>query len=177
MKVLIGTTNPNKIEGAKEALSNYFKDFEIEGIKVPSGVSEEPVNDDIYKGALNRVNNLINYAKENNIDAQYFLGVESGITNSLGAWGIVSIAVIKDKNGIESFGTSPMFPVPIKYVDEIINTDLCKIMDKLFNQTNVGHGKGGICFLTHGVIDRTHLNKEAFVMALTKYINEEKWKD
>ena len=53
MKVLIGTKNPGKIEGAKLALSNFFKDFEIEGIKVPSNVPDQPVNEDTYNGAKN----------------------------------------------------------------------------------------------------------------------------
>ncbi len=64
MKILIGTKNPGKIEGATEALKNYSDNFEIEGISVSSDVGEEPVNNEIYEGARNRVNNLMNYAKE-----------------------------------------------------------------------------------------------------------------
>ena len=33
MKVLIGTKNPGKIEGAKKALLKYFDDIEIEDRK------------------------------------------------------------------------------------------------------------------------------------------------
>ena len=51
MKVLIGTTNPGKIQGAKEALDVFFKDAEIEGIKVPSNVSDQPVNEETLQGA------------------------------------------------------------------------------------------------------------------------------
>ena len=36
MKVLIGTKNPGKIRGAKEALDKYFNDVEIVGIPVQS---------------------------------------------------------------------------------------------------------------------------------------------
>ena len=32
MKVLIGTKNPGKIEGAKRALAKYFSDVEIVGV-------------------------------------------------------------------------------------------------------------------------------------------------
>ena len=137
MKVLIGTKNPGKIQGAKEALENYFENFDIEGISVSSNVGEEPVNNEIYEGARNRVDNLIKYAEDNNIDAEYFLGVESGITNLLGKWIIVNIAVIKDKNGYESWGTSPAFPVPDRYVEEIISTDLGKVMDKIFQEKDL----------------------------------------
>ena len=176
MKILIGTKNPGKIQGAKEAFENYFKEFEISGIPVSSNVGDEPVNNEIYEGARNRVNNLMSYAEENNIEAEYFLGVESGITNLLGKWIIISIAVIKDKNGYESWGTSPAFPVPDKYVDEIISTDLGKVMDKIFQKNDLRSTKGGISFLTNDVIGRIDQTREAFIMALTQHINEV-WND
>ena len=177
MKVLIGTQNPGKIQGAKEAFERYFENIEIDGIPVSSDVSDEPVNDEIYAGAKNRVNNLIKYAQENNIHADYFLGIESGITNLLGKWVIINIAVIKNKDGYESFGTSPAFPVPDKYVEEIIDTDLGKVMDKIFEQKNIGKSKGGIGFLTHDKITRYDLTRGAFTMALTQFINDDIWKD
>lgn len=176
MKLLIGTRNPGKIQGAKEAFKNYFNEFDIEGISVSSDVSEEPVNNEIYEGARNRVDNLIKYAKDNNLAADYFLGVESGITNLLGKWVIINIAVIKNKFGYESWGTSPAFPVPNKYVNEIINTDLGKVMDNIFKENDLRSGKGGISFLTNDVISRIDMTKEAFVMALIQHINDV-WND
>lgn len=176
MKILIGTKNPGKIEGAKEALKNYFDSFDIEGIPVSSDVSEEPVNEEIYEGARNRVDNLIKYALENDIDTEYFLGIESGITNLLGKWVIINIAVIKDKNGYESWGTSSAFPVPDKYVQEIISTDLGKVMDRIFEQNDLRSSKGGISFVTNGIINRIDLTKEAFIMALTQHTNKV-WND
>lgn len=144
MKALIGTKNPGKIEGATKALSHFFDDVEVIGVPVSSDVSDQPVNSDIYLGALNRVDNLIKYASDNNVDADYFLGIESGITNSLGKWVIINIAVIKDRYGYESFGTSSSLPIPDKYVDEIIKTDFGKVMDRVLTETNLGSGKGGI---------------------------------
>ena len=38
MKILIGTKNPGKIQGAKEAFEKYFEMFEIKGIAVNSDV-------------------------------------------------------------------------------------------------------------------------------------------
>ncbi len=176
MKILIGTKNPCKIQGAKEALENYFDSFDIEGIPVSSDVSEEPVNNEIYEGARNRVDNLRKYAEENNIDAEYFLGIESGITNLLGKWVIINVAVIKDKNGYESWGTSSAFPVPDKYVDEIISTDLGQVMDNIFKQHGLRSGKGGVSILTNSVISRIDMTREAFIMALTQHINKV-WND
>lgn len=176
MKILIGTKNEGKIQGAYNAFEKYYKDISIEGIAVNSGVSDEPVDDEIYIGALNRVNNLIKYSKENSIEADFYIAVESGITNKLGKWMIINIAVIKDKNGFESFGTSSGFPVPEKYIEEIIRTDLGKVMNKIFNQNELRKGKGGISFLTKNEITRIDLTRDAFIMALTQFINDEIWK-
>ena len=177
MKALIATKNQGKIEGAKKALLNYFEHVEIEGIPVPSNVSEQPVNNEIYNGAKNRVKNLKEYAEKNGKQADLYLAVESGITNSLGRWMITNIAVIEDDNGFESYGTSPSFPVPERLVQDIIDTDLSQVMNKIFTEDEERHNKGGgIQLLTHEKISRIDLTQMAFIMALTKYINEDKWK-
>lgn len=177
MKALIATKNQGKIEGAKKALLNYFEHVEIEGIPVPSNVSEQPVNEETYKGAKNRLNNLKKYAKENNIKADFYLAIESGISNKLGNWMIINIAVIEDNEGLESYGASPSFPVPDKYVEEIINTDLSQVMNKIFTVDEERHNKGGaIQLLTHNKISRIDMTEIAIIMALTKYINQNKWK-
>ncbi len=177
MKVLIATKNQGKIEGAKKALLNYLDNIEIEGIPVESNVGEQPVNDEIYNGAKNRVRNLKEYAKKNNIDADLFLSIESGINNVLGRWMITNIAVIEDNNDFESYGTSPSFPVPDRLVNDIINTDLSQVMNKVFTKDDERHNKGGgIQLLTHDRISRIDLTEMAFIMALTKYINDNKWK-
>ena len=177
MKVLIGSTNPGKIEGAKKALENYYKDVEIVGVKVKSNVSDQPVNSDIYKGAKNRADNLIEYAKQNNINADLFMSIESGISNQIGKWIITNIAVIKNKEGFESVGTSASFPVPQKYVDKIIESDLGKVMDEIFSKKDLRSSTGGIGLLTHDVITRIDLNYSAFVMALTQFVNNDIWRD
>lgn len=173
MKVLIATKNQGKIEGAKRALQNYFKNIEIEGVPVESEVSEQPVNDEIYNGAKNRVKNLKAYAQKNNIESDLYLSIESGITNSLGRWMITNIAIIEDNNNFESYGTSPSFPVPDCVVQDIIDTDLSQVMDKIFEKDEERHNNGGgIQLLTHNKITRINLTEMAFIMALTKYINE-----
>lgn len=177
MKVLVATKNNGKIEGAKRALENFFDNVEVQGIPVESNVSEQPVNDEIYKGAKNRVKNLKNYAKENNLMADLYLSIESGINNSLGRWMITNFAVIEDGSNFESYGTSPSFPVPDRLVQDIIDTDLSQVMNKIFEKDEERHNKGGgIQLLTHNKLSRIDLTEMAFIMALTKYINEDNWR-
>ena len=95
----------------------------------------------------------------------------------MGRWLITNIAVIEDNTGFESYGTSPSFPVPERLVQDVIDTNLSQVMDKVFTKDEERHNKGGgIQLLTHGKISRIDLTQMAFIMALTKYINEEKWR-
>lgn len=176
MKILMGTKNPGKIEGARQAFEKYFNDVEIEGISVESEVSNQPINEEIIKGARNRIKNLKEYARKNNIEVDYYVASEAGITDSLGKWIDINLAVIEYSEGIESIGTSQGFPIPDKYVDEIKETELGKVMDKIFKGNGLGKGKGGISFLTKDEISRIDLTRNAFIMALTTFINGEIWR-
>ena len=50
-------------------------------------------------------------------------------------------------------------------------------MNKIFEEDEQRHNKGGgIQLLTHDKISRIDLTEMAFIMALTKYINEGYWK-
>jgi len=176
MKILIATKNPNKIQGAKDAFSHFYKDFEIEGIAVSSDVSEMPINDEIYIGAKNRVKNLKKYCSENNIFADLYISVESGMTNQICDYMITNVAVIEDNEDLHSYGLSASYPVPNKYVDRIINDGLQSVADNLFSTHEIGKKQGAINMITKGVYNRQNLNEQAFLMALTKVINCDLWR-
>jgi len=176
MRALIGSKNQGKIESAKLALSLYFDNVEVIGIATCSNVSEMPVNDEIYIGAKNRLENLKKYAKENNIEADMYLAAESGIEKIYLGWIINNTVVIEDKKGRTSYGIGPQFPVPEKIAQDIIETDLSQVMNKIFGEDKERHNHGGgIQMLTHGEISRIDSTKLAFIMALTKFINDDKW--
>ena len=176
MKILIGTKNPGKIQGAKEAFEKYFDNVEIQGIAVDSEVGDQPFNEKILQGAKNRVKNLKKYAKENKLDIDFYVSSEAGITNLLGEWLDINAVVIEDSKGFQSIGTSQGFPIPNKYIEEIKETELGKVMDKIFNGKELSKGKGGISYLTKDEVSRIDLTRNAFIMALTKHINGDIWR-
>ena len=177
MKVLIGSKNPGKIEGAKRAFLKLFDNVDIVGVCVDSNVPDQPVGKDIYNGARNRVDNLMQWAKDNGETADYFVAIESGITKDLGKWSIVNMAVIKDGSGRESWGNSAGFPVPDKLVEDIINRSLGTVIDELFEKNDLRSSIGGVSYLTHNNISRIDLTEMAFVMALTQFVNGDIWRD
>lgn len=176
MKILMGTKNPGKIEGARQAFEKYFDNVEIEGISVESEVGNQPFNEEILQGAKNRIKNLKKYANNNNIKADFYIASEAGITNLLGEWIDINAVVIEDSKGFQSIGTSQGFPIPDKYIDEIKETELGRVMDRIFKGKELGKGKGGIGFLTKDEVTRIDLTRNAFIMALTRFINEDLWR-
>ena len=83
---------------------------------------------------------------------------------------------MESKEGLQSVGTSQGFPIPNKYIEEIKETELGKVMDKIFSGKELGKGKGGISFLTKDEVSRIDLTRNAFIMALTKHINGDIWR-
>ncbi len=177
MKVLIASKNLGKIEGAEIAFSTYFNDVEVIGYDIKSDVSEQPLNEEIYQGAYNRVDNLIKYANLNELKADYYIAVESGLTNLLGKWSVVSVAIIKDKDSQIGFGTSAAYPIPEKYIEDILNTQMSTVMQQVFKDRNIRVYNGVIHHISHGKFNRVELNKQAFMMALTNFINADLWSD
>lgn len=176
MKILMGTKNPGKIKGAKKAFLKYFDNVEIEGVKTDSEVGDQPFDKEILQGAKNRVKNLKIYAQENNIKADFYIASEAGVTNLLGDWIDINAAVIESSDGLQSIGISQGFEIPEKYIEEIRESELGKVMDKIFSGVDLGKGKGGISYLTKDEVSRIDLTESAFIMALIKHINGELWK-
>ena len=175
MRILMGTKNQGKIEGVKRAFERYFENVEIEGIAVDSEVGAQPINKEIIVGARNRVKNVKEYAKKHNLEADYYVASEAGITNLLDDWIDINAVVIENKEGKQSVGTSQGFPIDEKYIDEITSTELGKVMDKIFKGNGLNTGKGGISILTHDEISRIDLTENACMMALIRYINKGIW--
>ena len=74
MKIVIASTSEKKVNAVKKAFTN-FKDIEIVTIKAPSGVNEQPMNEETLKGAHNR----LHYARKDVPDADIYISIENGI--------------------------------------------------------------------------------------------------
>jgi non-canonical (house-cleaning) NTP pyrophosphatase len=103
--------------------------------------------------------------------------IEAGITNYFFKWININIAVVMDKDGNESMGTGQAFPIPDKYLKEIQENGLGILMDRIFNGVELAKSVGGVSYITHQTISRIDITKDAFIMAMTKFINDDIWSD
>lgn len=173
MKVLIGSQNPVKIDAVRDAFSRYFMDVETISINVNSGVPEQPVEEDTFKGAENRVMELRRINEEENIGADIFVGIEGGIKKCYSRWFSFGAICVMDKNGRTGFGTSPHFQIPDDVKDELLKgVELGTIIDKLAGDDNTKQRDGSIGFFTKGRMGRKDLYVPGIVVAMVPFLNE-----
>ncbi len=169
MKVCVASENPVKLAAVKEAFLNFFDEVSIIGIKVDSGVPEQPVQEETFIGAKNRAVKLL----EQNLEAEYFVGVEGGIAKYFNRWFAFGCMYIVDKNGRDFFGTSPHFELPEKVVEKLLKgEELGDVIDKITGDKNSKQKGGAIGFLSNGVMDRKELYISGLINALVPFLNK-----
>ena len=175
IKILIGSNNKAKIEGAKLAFEKYFSDFEIISKDISSGVNAQPINEEILLGARNRIKGL----KELNINNIYFyISSEAGLISIGDLYVNINMGVIEDINGYESIGTSQGYMIPKNKIELVKEKTLGVVLDETFNGINLNRNKGGINYLTLGEVNRIQLVRDSFILALVPFLeqNQKIWK-
>ncbi len=170
VKVIVGSQNPLKIKGVEKAFSQYFDKVYVQGVEVDSGVSKQPFNADVVKGAINRALRAYDESYD------FSVGVEAGLfslknTNT----GFLDFQVAAIYNGFKiSIGFGPGFEYPPMVIEEVLKgQEVGVVMEKLTNIKNIGKKFGAIYFLTKGVISRDELTRIAVTMALIPWINKD----
>lgn len=174
MKVLVGSENPVKIEAVKKAFSHYFSNVKVEGFKVDSKVSDQPISEETFDGAENRALALTLINRERKEDADFFVGLESGIINLHLKWFTFGVVCVIDKLGRESFGTSMMFELPKFIVKQLLErVELGKVMDSITEEENTKQKGGAAGFFTKGIINREKLYVDGVISALIPILNKD----
>ncbi|MEF8832394.1 MAG: pantetheine-phosphate adenylyltransferase [Candidatus Thermoplasmatota archaeon] len=162
VRVYLGSENPVKKRGVREALSDYF-DLEMVCEEI-EGVEEQPFNEDIIKGAKKR-------AKVPE-DFDYGVGVESGIVQTEDQSISLEYVAIKDRFGFTSTGHGPGFPIPEGWINELKSgVALGKKMKAIFE--NRSEKIGAVGLLTEGQVDREDCIKSACFMAMIPRLKSE----
>jgi len=174
MKILVGSKNPVKIKSVEEAFSLYFQNFSVEGIEVNSGVPVQPINDETYIGAQNRAARLKEMSEVQNLDADFFVGIEGGIAKLFNRWFAFGCMCIIDKENNVGFGNSPNFELPDMIVKKLLTgSELGRVMDEILNQQNTKQKQGAIGFFTNGVMNRKELYVEGLKVAIIPFLHKD----
>lgn len=175
MKIIIASKNPVKIQATLQAFRAMFptESFEIEGVRVPSGVSAQPMSDqETWIGAVNRIEN----AKIHHPNADYWVGIEGGIIRhgnemETFAWIIIQSPTLQGKARTCGFFLPPKVTALVEEGYELGHAD-----DMVFGASNSKQTSGASGLLTGNVITRMTLYQPAVVLALIPFRNKALYK-
>lgn len=184
--IIIASKNPVKIQAAREGFARMFPEetFQVQGVSVPSGVSDQPFTDqETLRGALNRAANARRLCPQ----ADYWAGIEGGIEDStvngemtagMTAFAWTVILGAEDGAGAEGTrvgkGRTGAFFLPPR-VAELVRAgkELGEADDIVFGRTNSKQENGAVGLLTGDVIDRAGFYVPAVILALIPFKNKE----
>ena len=171
IKIIVASKNPVKLDAVKEGLSAFIPEaFELTGISVESGVSDQPMSDeDTLSGAENRVRNSMLLYPE----SDFFIGVEGGVENT--PTGLMAFAWVVISNGKKTGkARTATFMLPPR-VTELIHEgyELGDADDIVFAKSNSKQQNGAVGLLTKDVISRKSLYLPAVQMAFIPFLNPE----
>ena len=172
MKIAVGSTNPVKIQAVKEVFEEIFRDIEVVGIEVDSGVSNQPFNEEAIKGAINRAKNVLKL-----INTDYSVGIEGGVINLGKKWYNLGFIAIIDKEGKIGTGTSGWFECPPNILEKLEKgKELGEVMDEMTGRKDVKKQEGAIGVFTRGKVSRKDLYKHGILMALVPFLSPKVFK-
>ena len=171
MVIAVGSTNSTKIDPVREVFSHHFPSVSVKGVKVSSGVPEQPTNINVtFTGALNRAQNALKKVRS----AHYGVGIEGGMHRYKHGWFESSMVVIIDRNGKVGIGSSGGFVLPSRIIKDIeTGKTLEESMDGLFNTRNIGEIVGTSGVFTRGLVTRTEGVKHGVAFALSRFLHDE----
>jgi len=174
MKILVGSKNPTKLDAVKESFAMYYNDdLEVTGISVDSDISDQPLGNETFEGANNRAKALEKINKEQNLRADFFVGIEGGVIEFDDKNFNSNMACVISKDGKVGFGVSPVYQLPNSVKDKLIQgIELGTVIDEITSQKKSGYKDGAIDFFSKGKINRKEMTKLALIMALIPIINE-----
>ncbi len=169
IKIVVGSRNPVKIRCVRNVFSKYFKNIEIVGEEVRSGVSFQPkTEEETIIGAQSRAAAIFRKHKPD-----FGIGIEGGtqyINKKLYTFAWICI---KSKKGKIGLGRTASFPLP-KKIEKIIRSgkELGEANDILFGVENSKQKMGAVGLLSKDRLNRTKLYEQGVICALLPFLNQ-----
>ncbi len=171
-KIVTASESPVKNQAVKDAFTEVFKKKELTFLStsVPSGVSDQPKNnEETFAGAKNRAEN----AKTKIQDADFWVGIEGGIEKIKNETRAFAWIYIISDNKTGKAKTASFF-LPKKITDLLDKGyELGEADDIIFNKKDSKKKNGAVGILTKNNVSRAQYYKQAVVLALIPFINNE----
>ena len=171
-KVVVGSTNPTKVDSTRAAFQAVWLDetFEVTGVKAESGVSDQPMSEEeTIRGAKNRARAAMLQAK-----ADYAVGLEGGLWKINGDWFESGWVAVLDSTGNFGIGSTPVIEMPPRLLEKILaGQELGDVMDEVTGRQDVAKAEGFFGIMSNGALGRTAALKDGVIFALGRFVRPE----
>ena len=171
MIVAVGTKNPAKIEGIKQAFARYYPELELRPVDSAAVAKAQPRGlEEMASGATARANFALSKA-----GGDFGVGVEAGIFNIGDVYFDNQVAAVIDKSGKVSLGHSAGFPLPKEAMERLFKDgrELERWAEEVSGIDQIGDKGGIIHYLTKGKISRTDLTAQCVTTALVPWLHRD----
>ncbi|GAA0484630.1 DUF84 family protein [Salinibacillus aidingensis] len=147
MKIIVGSTNPAKLNAVKKA----FSDIDVEGFEVETRVSSQPYSDEeTLEGAINRAKECVKIEK-----GVIGIGLEGGVMEFEDRIYLCNWGSLIDEQGNVFTAGGARIPLP----DEIRRglekgKELGDLMDEYTQKQEIRKNEGAIGIFTHQQVSR-----------------------
>jgi len=164
--VVLGSVNRAKIAATSAVFTRLYGEAEIRPVEVSIDVPAQPIGDELTQaGALARAKAALQLGA-----AEFGIGLEGGLRETLGGWALCSWAGVVDGKGTVSLGAGPILPLPAEVAKRVLSgEELSGVMDALTGQRDVRHGPGAYGIFTGGAITRQRVFEDALLCALARW--------
>jgi inosine/xanthosine triphosphatase len=162
--VAVGTKNPAKVNGIRDAFSKYFQDLELRPVDSSSVAKAQPKGlEEMTAGATARAKFALSRA-----GGDFGVGVEAGIFNIGEIYFDNQVAAIVDRSGKVSLGHSAGYMLPREAMEKLFRDgrELERWAEEVSGIEEVGDKGGLIQHLTKGKMSRTDLTEQCVLTAL-----------
>ncbi|MBI2078234.1 MAG: inosine/xanthosine triphosphatase [Euryarchaeota archaeon] len=178
VRVAVGTHNALKVRAVADAFADAFPSLRVKvrGVRVKSGVPEQPTEAETFAGAENRARRALAAWP----GADYGVGVEAGLLASpyLRRHLDVQYVVVVDKEGGLSAGHGGGFYYPRGVEERVLRgKTISDVMGPIARDPRLGSTTGAVGFLSRGAIDRRELTRHAVLLALVPRVRRDLYQE
>ena len=169
--VIIASNNPVKARAAQSGFERMFPDesFIVHPLNPALALPAQPFSDEeTLECAVERVRGIHKLEPQ----ADYWVGIEGGVTERSIGMGTFAWVVICDQTGKTGQGRTGEFFLPGSITTLVRQgVELGEADDRVFSRKNSKQSNGAIGILTNDAIDRTALYIPAVIFALIPFKN------
>lgn len=176
LKIVLGSENEPKRIAVLKAFKKVFPEAGVRvlALQVESGISDHPTSaSEALRGSINR----IKYARKIKEGADYYVGIEGGLSEIDGKYWEHSFVSVEDKSGTLNSAVSAGLAIKGKILKNILEGgELKYALEEEYGLKDMGMKQGFYGLTTNNLITRDSATCDAVIFALAPFKNPKYFK-